>query len=1266
MQRLRFLFAVALLLASSAIVTAQNFVRGELYNIMSENTDDEQWTLSELSGSWRIINPFTGMALRADNGKIMQGENNGSDEAQLWKIVPAGDQLYYIYAANNPSLAWDKDGKTLIPRNKAAKIRITRSGVPGFDETSTYRFRSVADPSMLIGDGEVFERNIKVRVEKEDSIRQGQYWTVKMIDPINRIITNAYFDQSWNDGGNNARATRLIQWPADAGRWTNAQFEFRRVDDGNAVIIISSQKDKMYRVNGAGELEISPVDLNDRSAWFTVEQVEKPKIQNPIWEDEQIFAINKLPARATFYPYRSESEMLADTLMLAQPWHTPKSSRFMSLNGTWRFNLVPEPSLRPVDFMDPKFNSSTWDTIPVPSNWEMLGYDKPLYCNVEYPHSNTPPVIRARPGFNDNGENYGINPVGSYLREFTVPANWLSERTILQFNGIYSAANVWLNGEYVGYTQGSNNVAEFDITPFLKSGKNILAVEVFRWSDGSYLECQDMFRMSGIFRDVNLLNVPVAGVEDIYVTTDLNDNFTKAEINVRTLKTVGFSGQITYKLYSPDGTLISSGADSTIVVNNPILWSAEKPYLYRLDVVQTLNGKDEMAFSLPVGIRKVEIIGSLLYINGKRVFLKGVNRHDTSPINGRAVTNDEMLTDVIMMKQNNINTLRTSHYPVNPKMMAMCDYYGLYVCDEADLEDHANQSISGWPSWIPAFVDRINRMVMRDRNHPSVVMWSLGNEAGNGKNFEYCYDEAKRLDPTRPVHYEGTRNGKDFGGNDYSDFYSKMYPGQAWMHTNTSGLDKPMFICEYAHAMGNAMGNFKEYWNVIENSNSTIGGCVWDWVDQAIYDPQKMKQGIYQITTGYDYPGPHQGNFCSNGIIGPERKPTAKLAEVKAAHQWIKFDSISQNGNKVTLHVRNCYDFTNLDEFSLKWELLVDGVVVREKTVDMPSVEPNGNADILIELPKLKKDKETILRVYALRKAAMHHQPAGYVEAMASFELQPRQPLPLLKASGKLGVEQADSTVAFNGRNVTAVFNTNTGVLTNLTLNGIDVISDAMGPRFDNHRWIENDRFKNTDDGMEQNATVTVGENTFVSERKGTLADEKIIYTIYPQGVVDMDVTIIPHGNTLRRAGVSMGIDSTLTKMEYYANGPLSNSNDRLDGQLPGRYTTTVAESGEHYVKPQSTGNRENLRELRLINPLTGQTLTIETEGKVNFSALPWTDADLMNANHEWELVARPYTVLHLDGAMRGVGNASCGHDVDTMPVYCVPDQPITYKVRLR
>lgn len=1259
--------------ASAQSQSAAKLERGRLYTITSTAKvpkDAPVYSFSELSGSWRIFNPFDNTALTVESGKLISAEVNGSNESQLWQVTADDKGQYTLSPTNHPALALGTIGSAngIVAKAKAGKFYITPSAdLVGFDPELSYRFHPVSQPGKVIGNGDSSENNAKMMLEEVSTTNRGQYWQVKMLNTQDRAVSGAFYGQNWDDGGNNAAITTLLQWPAVEGAWTNAKFRFTPVNGGNAVVISSSNKGKMYRVNDKGLLELAEFNPADQSAWFTIEAVNKPKIKSPIWEDEQVFAINKLPGHATFTPYASEKEMLADSPRLLKPWLAPTTSREVSLNGTWKFNLVAEPSLRPLNFMQPDFNTAGWDEIPVPSNWEMLGYDHPIYCNVEYPHSNTPPFIKARPGYNDGGKNYGINPVGSYLRDFNLPKGWEKERTILHFDGIYSAANVWVNGKYVGYTQGSNNDAEFDITPYLNTGKNTLAVEVFRWSDGSYLECQDMFRMSGIFRDVTLRSMPSKSIEDVYVTTSVTPDFSQATINVTPTLSPGFASDVTYKLYAPDGSPVKTWKQGDVapVVTNPILWSAEHPSLYRLDVVQSRNGVDEMALSIPVGIRTVEIKGTKMLINGKRVFLKGTNRHDSSPLHGRAVTTEEMLRDIELFKQNNINTLRTSHYPNSYKLMAMCDFYGIYVCDEADLEDHANQSISDRAEWIPAFVDRIDRMVLRDRNHPAVIFWSLGNEAGNGSNFANCYDAAKALD-SRPVHYEGTRGNKDVGGNKYSDFYSKMYPGQDWMHRYANGQDKPVFLCEYAHAMGNAIGNLREYWDVIENSEDMIGGCIWDWVDQAIYSPAGLKKGVREITTGYDYPGPHQGNFVSNGIVGPERHETAKLANVKAVHAWVKFDSIFPTSKGYALQLRNAYDFTNLNDFALRWELLTDGKVVKSsKATPLPAAAPGESVVVNLNLPKLKKNTENILRVYVVRRSEAPFRPVGHVEASTWFELSPRPTLATIKPSGNMVTEEVNGNRIFQSPKVKAVFDTKLGELKELEINRIQIISNGKGPKFDNHRWIENDRYGKVNSGLSNEATVTLqGNNTLVTERKGELADQRIVYTIYPQGIVDMEVTITPHSDQLRRAGISMGIDSAFSHVDYYAFGPLSNTVDRLEGQMPGRYITTPATSGEHYVKPQSTGNRQGLRDVTFTNPTTGASFTIATEGTVSFSALPWTDEDLMNAMHERELQARPYTVLHLDGYMRGIGNASCGPQ--TLPEYFVPNQPISYKIRIK
>lgn len=1180
----------------SAVCTAHaqvGFARNKLYNIVPVNysgkavgydpdskrvvlsvSNDadklQQWSVTNLSGSFRFINPFENKAIHATGDNTLGiTENNGSDESQLWIIKKSGKFLQ-IYPSNSPDLilACQQNGRLVL----VDKVKF-------LNNPETYFYINVSKVAM----------------------------------------------------------------PAEAASGT----------------------------------------------------LERPKVY---WEDETMFAENKEPGCATYIPYITEKEMLADKDFYRTPWLYSQSSSFKLLNGNWYFHFVSEPSQRPESFYKEDYDVSSWETIPVPSNWEMQGYDRPIYANVEYPHSNTPPYIDARKGFNDGGANYGINPVGSYVRFFDLPAGWEKQRTFIHFSGIYSAAFVYLNGEYVGYTQGSNNVAEFDLSKYLRTGKNRLAVQVFRWSDGSYLECQDMFRMSGIFRDVYLYNVPRVSVRDHYITSKLDaaSEYTSGEMSVNLMldnrdRMKGVKNLIV-KLFDPDGRLVAETeqqvncsdkketvySKATFKLKNLVTWTAETPNLYTVHIIQRNGDNDEMVFSTKYGFRNIELKGTVVYINGQRVFFKGTNRHDTHPVYGRAVTVESMLRDVTLMKQNNINTIRTSHYPNDAKMYAMFDYFGLYTMDEADLEDHANQSISDMPFWIPAFVDRIDRMVLRDRNHPSVIFWSLGNEAGGGSNFQACYDAAKRLD-NRPIHYEGTRDGKEYGGNRFSDLYSKMYPGMKWMNTYVSSLDKPMFICEYAHAMGNAIGNLKEYWESIEGSSATIGGAIWDWVDQAIYEPHEMKKGIYRLHTGYDFPGPHQGNFCSNGIIPATREESPKLKEVKAVYQYVHFANkgadFKRNEAKVLL--KNTYDFLSLDKFYLRWQVVKDGFRMQPDSMMLPAVMPDDSLLVTLNLKginlkkAIKNGEEVMLDLYVCRTDAETWAGAGHEVAKQQYELSARKELPELKSlhgkKQKLAVSDNENLLTVKNAYIEASFDKTTGQLVTLVMNGQQVVSQGGGFVYDNHRWIENDKFTETANGLSEKGTCTVTEekgNIIVTtNREGSLCSTDIVYTFTQTGVMDMEVVFRPHTADLRRCGLVANIDSTLNNIDYYAYGPWENYNDRKDGCMVGRYTTTVEDMEVPYMKPQSMGNREGLRELTLYNK-EGKGVKIQTEGNVSFSALRYTDKDLMEGQHAWELEKRPYIVLHLDAVQRGVGNASCGQDVDTLPAYRVPQQEMKYKLR--
>lgn len=1325
MRTLKLLFLCALIAVLALPLSANTRQRvGILYHIVvdgkaldhQDNTvrlsaldperREQYWQLENLSGSYRLINPFTQKALRHNGNAVEMGEINGSDENQLWRMENAPLETSLLIPATRTTMALNAVGGTLVVADKAkvekaktARFELQYAVRQGFSESQIFRIHSYNSDDLVLGNANAFENGAHIVAEKVDANSRGQYWNIRMLDLRRRVVGNAFFNQFFDDGGNNASITHLIQWQANLRNPGNAQLEVLTVPGQEDVFVFVShqKKNTMFVLDDNRQLKLVPLNLADKRAWMWLEPVEKPKIKSDWWEDETVFAINKEPGHATYTPYATEREMLADRDFYATPWTEPKSSRVLSLNGEWRFKLVSEPSQRPLDFFQNGYDDTAWDRIPVPSNWEMLGYDKPIYCNVEYPHGNTPPFITARPGFNDNGANYGINPVGSYTRTFSVPADWLARRTILHFGGIYSAAIVWVNGQQVGYTQGANNDHEFDISKYLRPGENRLAVQVFRWSDGSYLECQDMFRMSGIYRDVVLYNVPKVGVRDHVLTNEMRNHYKDAVLKVQ----LAFSNptstaeqkQIDVALYDPSGRLVGKDhiratavpdaqteAGLSLAVPGVLPWTAETPNLYTVRFIQRdEQGREEMAWSTKWGFRDIQIKNSLVYINGQKVLFKGVNRHDTDPERGRAVTNETMLRDVLLMKQNNINTIRTAHYPNAARMYAMFDHYGLYTVDEADLEDHANQSISDMPSWIPAFVDRINRHITRDRNHPSVIIWSLGNEAGNGENFRQCYDEAARLDPTRPIHYEGTRINHSYGGERFSDFYSKMYPDMNWMNAHTSNLDKPMFVCEYAHAMGNAVGNLNQYWDVIENSNSCIGGCIWDWVDQAIYDPQELKQGIRRLHTGYDYPGPHQGNFCSNGILPATRHESAKLAEVKAAHAFVKLSYYGHTdegkaGITALVRVKNGFAFTSLGGFDLRWELLRNGKVVLSKRLALPNLLPGQDDMLRLRIARKELDKaektgeELLLNLYAERRAATVWSAPHHVESMAQKVLVERAPLAPLAAQGETLAEQrTDSLLTLTSPHLTARFDTRTARLTALTLDGREVLGKGLDLDFTNFRFIENDRNVKRTNGMEATGTISVSRSAGVAivttERKGALCDLRLTYTLYPQGVVDIAAEFTPKSAGLRRTGLQVGLNADLDHIDYYAHGPLENHNDRLDGALIGRYSMTPESSMERYIKPQTTGNREGLREATFTDT-KGRGLRVITEGTVSFTAIPYLDEDLADAQHTWELHRRPYTVLHFDAAHRGVGNASCG-GVDTLPEFGVPAAPQHFKLRL-
>ncbi|WP_308007569.1 glycoside hydrolase family 2 TIM barrel-domain containing protein [uncultured Prevotella sp.] len=1044
----------------------------------------------------------------------------------------------------------------------------------------------------------------------------------------------------------------------------------------------------------------------------------------------------KEDAHATFIPYVSVEQMKADAKHYAEPWQQPDETKaeYINLNGTWKFKYVAGTSSGPgsSEFQAKDYNDSGWDNIRVPLSWEMANYGKPVYTNVGYPFSNNPPNA------NSGMSQYGVtdhNATGFYRRTINIPATWKDKRVFIHFDGVYSAAVVWVNGKYVGYSQDSNTDAEFDITGFVTTGDNQLSVRVYRWCDGSYLEGQDMWHLSGIHRDVYLVATPKVFVSDHYITSSLNNEATSGSMSVKLTvdnrNTVSTTKTLQVSLLDPDDNQIATGtqtysgtakAEKTVTLSglsNLHPWSAEDPYLYTVVVSQKdENGAEEMAFSTKYGFRNITKSGNLIYINNKRVYFKGVNTQDTHPEYGRAIDMETMMKDLTMMKKANVNTVRTSHYPRQPKMYAMMDALGFYVMDEADVECHYNQNLSSNSSWITAMDDRTKRMVLRDRNHPSVIFWSLGNECGGGSNFSTTYTTCKSLD-SRFVHYEGAGSGTN-----YSDLGSNMYPTVSSVQGNRSGLNgKPYFICEYAHAMGQAVGNLKEYWDVIEGSNGIVGACIWDWVDQSVYDParlvsgqKKSENGFNYWVSGYDYNSTSginygfQGNFLNNGIITPDRTWTGKLSEVKKVYQNVKFSDFSASAKSVNIANKYAFMPISSDNFEIGYRVMKDGYLVENgklesfnsiaagssATVTLPiqtSVE--GSAEYLVNV-ELRVKKPTKANVADWTSWAEE----GYSIADAQFSLSEQNTsndtakgtdgtmgFPVLpsyiSAGGQLSVSTDGSwssktyTVSGtdnNGKAYSIVFNSS-GKMTSWTYDGKNLI--AAGPDFNSYRKVDNDRnfsttFKNSSSISVTSSLKKIGNNATMSVKgSATGCNYTIDYTFYPDGTVDMNVKFSP-SQSLARIGLGMQFASGFENVEFYARGPRSNYSDRKTGSYLGRFTTTVDDMVDEMIHPQTFGDHEDLRELILTNKTAGVQLGVKVGGRASFSLSHYdesrwcTSGDSMwNTNLHWyDLTRDPQVYAHFDYMQRGLGNNSCGGDSCLSDYVCPSSGNYSYTLR--
>ena len=1135
----------------------------------------------------------------------------------------------------------------------------------GFDSKKCYE---IATPDGLVLDvQENIQTDSPVLLSRPEAGNAGQVWQIRPLGNDVYQLVNGLSSLALDSDGEGVHT--VLQW-GDEPRNPNQQWIVKRMKDGSYTftgassgLVLGLRKtgtygDKLWQLEAQSGSPLQRWIIRESAT--KVQFIQYKTASSNDWENERVYAVNKEPGHPTLVPYASVAEMKADAAY-ASPWERTSSSRYLLLDGTWKFHWVPDPEQRPVNFYKPSYPVDGWDEIEVPSNWEMKGYGTPLYTNVTYPFANNPPFIQASKGYTMEKEP---NPVGSYRRDFDLPEQWKGQQVYLHFDGVYSAFYVWVNGRKVGYSQGSNNDSEFDITRYVRSGRNTIAVEVYKWSDGSYLEDQDMFRLGGIHRDVYLMARPKTHFTDFSFSSSFNSDLTEAGLEA-TAFVSGKGGTVKVSLLDEDGTLAGEAGGTgtevscTIPVKGVRLWSAEKPYLYTVcfELLDAAGNALECT-SFKHGFRKVEFKGNKLYINDVLTYLKGTDRHDIHPVHGKAVPVESMIEDILLMKRHNLNTVRTSHYPNDPRMYALYDYYGLYIMDEADQECHANHSLSDTPSWKEAYVDRAVRMVRRDRLHPSVIFWSLGNESGKGGNIVAMRDAVKALDG-RPVHYEQQ--------NEVADIDSQMYPSLEDMEKmDRNGAAKPYFLCEYAHAMGNAIGNLAEYWDYIENkSDRMIGACIWDWVDQAIVMPGADDGKLWFGGSFGDVP--NDNDFCCNGIVTADRRVTPKLLQVKKVYQYVKM-RMDAPGRLV---LQNRYTAYNLDEMRLRYRLLSEGVVVDGGEMELPSTAPWQSCTLDLPLRQMPERGDVTLQVELLLKEPARWCEAGHAVAAEEFILREQSGrLAETDASAasplKVYTEEGRFLCARNNA-VSVRFDKAKGTLLSLSLDGGEILHGTQGLAFNSFRYLSNDGTRFIITGEDETAKETVlltgfkysveggllkVETAFEATVGAVVVPYTVHYEVNPAGYVDVDARFTAGDDfNLRRLGFQLLLDPSYEKVSWYGRGPMENYQDRKDCAFLGIYESTVSDMAEHYVRTQTMGERTDTRWVSFAAH-DGRSVTIAADAAFDFSAQHYTDHDLylVKYGHDLDKIRRSEVVLNLDCAMAGVGNASCGPDL--LPQY--------------
>ena len=1094
------------------------------------------------------------------------------------------------------------------------------------------------------------------------------------------------------------------------------------------------------------------------------------------WQSPDSVAVNKLQPHAWFFSFKNIEE--------ARKVLPENSSYWKSLDGMWKFHWAPNPDERPKDFYRTDYDVSKWDDIKVPVSWNMAGlqrngknkYGDPLYSNqrVIFQHSWQPMndwkggVMRTPP--KDWMTYRNRNEVGSYRRNFTVPADWKGQEIYLNFDGVDSFFYLYINGKYVGFSKNSRNLAEFNITPYLnKEGEeNTVAVEVYRHSDGSFLESQDMFRLPGIFRTVALTAKPQVQISDIKAIPDLDDTYTNAKLHItaqlenlskKAIK--GYTIQYSLyanRLYSDENTLLSGvtasaklegklnakgeiNLEATLdAANNVNLWSAEAPHRYTLvGELKDAKGRTVQTFSTYVGFRKVEIkdtpadkdefglAGRYYYLNGQPIKLKGVNRHENNVQTGHTVSREQMEHEVFLMKRGNINHVRNCHYPDAPYWYYLCDKYGIYLEDEANIESHqyyyGKQSLSHVPEFRNAHIARNMEMVHATVNHPSVVIWSLGNEAGPGKNFVDCYNAIKAYDTSRPVQYE--RN------NDIVDMGSNQYPSIAWVQGAVQGkynLKYPFHISEYAHSMGNACGNLIDYWDAIESTNFFMGGAIWDWVDQAL-NKQDPATGKTYWAYGGDFGKdnkPNDGMFCMNGIMRPDLTPKAQYYEVKKVYQNVGVKAIDMKQGQIEIFNKNYFE--PLKNYQIVWSLYQDGVCVKKNqplqgAKNIVGPREKGIYTLPYDYASLDPKSEYFVTIQFLLGKDMPWASKGYVQMEEQLRVKGADvAAPSIAAVTKGGkamkyqLDKAAKRANITGENFQVAFDLNTGAIYSLKYGNQVIIKDGNGPQLDTYRaptdndagigyhnaWFKNGLYDlqhvvkswtctpNKKDGTykldftvesqgKEGCDVNYGnrdrdpESCYNFEKnKHALTDADLkftsrqIYTIYKDGSIEMQSAIGANRSKviLPRIGYSMVLPSELNQYDYYGRGPVNNYNDRKTSQFIGWYHSPVAEQGIMLPKPQAQGNREEVRWCAVTNSQQ-QGVVFISDSTMSASALPWSQQELTLAAHPYQLPKSSGTHLHLDAKVTGLGGASCGQG-GPLPPDQVRSTPTTFGFIIR